>query len=65
MYHPHFDFNNLLELLLTMLQSMAETMPKSVNLTRDKLAQPLSISDVLPPEMITVTLEIMMAVQEE
>ena len=67
MYHPHFDFdfNNLLELLLTMLQSMAMTMQKSVNLTLDKLAQPLYLSDVLPPEMITVTLGIMMAVLEE
>ena len=67
MYHPHFDFdfNNLLELLLTMLQSMATKMQKPVNLTLDKLAQPLYLSDVLPPEMITVTLGIMMAVPEE
>ena len=65
MYHPHFDFNNPLELLLMLMQSMAERMTKSVSLTVDKLVQPLSIRDVRLQEMTTVVLETRMTVQKE
>ena len=64
MYHPHFDFDKPLEPLSMMLQSMAKKVTKPVNLIGDKLAQPLLTRDVHPPVMITVTLEIMKAVQE-